>query len=75
MRLSRTKKDVNCLECIIKELIYDGAFTKIMVDVNGLEIKSMIIGTNWHYKKDDIAYVWWKPEDVTILGMELHEKE
>ncbi len=75
IRLSRTKKDVNCLECVIKELIYDGAFTKVIVDVEGLTIKTMITGTNWHYKKDDTAYIWWKMEDVTILGREINEKE
>ena len=35
----------------------------------------MLIGTNRFYKKGDTAYIWWKKEDVTILGRELDEKE
>lgn len=75
VRLSRTEKNINCLKCVIDELIYDGAFTKIMVKVNNLTIKTLLTGTNRYYKKGDTAYIWWKMEDVTILGRELNEKE
>jgi spermidine/putrescine transport system ATP-binding protein len=75
VRLSRTKKNINCLECVIEDLIYDGAFTKVTVKVGELTIKSMLVGTNRYYKKGDNAYIWWKMEDVTILGRELDEKE
>ena len=75
IRLSKTEKKENCLECIIEDLIYDGAFTKVMVSVDKLIIKTMLVGTNRHYKKGDKAYIWWKKEDVTILGRELDEKE
>ena len=59
----------------IEDLIYDGSFTKVMVSVDKLIIKTMLVGTNRHYKKGDKAYIWWKKEDVTILGRELDEKE
>ena len=75
VRLSRTEKNINCLKCVIDELIYDGAFTKIMVKVDSLTIKTLLTGTNRYYKKGDTAYIWWKMEDVTILGRELNEKE
>lgn len=75
VRLSKTEKKENCLECVIDDLIYDGAFTKINVKVDKLIIKTMLTGTNRHYKKGDTAYIWWKMEDVTILGRELDEKE
>jgi len=68
-------KKENCLECVIDDLIYDGAFTKINVKVDKLTIKTMLTGSNRHYKKGDTAYIWWKMEDVTILGRELDEKE
>lgn len=75
IRLSKTEKKENCLECIIEELIYDGAFTKVIVSVGKLVVKTMLIGTNRYYKKGDKAYIWWKKEDVTILGRETNEKE
>ena len=75
IRLSRTEKKENCLECVIEDLIYDGAFTKVIVKVDNINIKSMLIGTNKYYKKGDTAYIWWKKEDVTILGRELDEKK
>ena len=75
IRLSRTEKKENCLECVIEDLIYDGAFTKVIVKVDNTIIKSMLIGTNRYYKKGDTAYIWWKKEDVTILGRELDEKK
>lgn len=75
IRLTKTEKDVNCLKGEIIDLIYDGAFTKVSVKVDNVTIKTMIIGTNKYYKKGDEAYIWWKMEDVTILGSEPNEKE
>ena len=75
VRLAKTKKDINCLECVIEDLIYDGAFTKVTVKVDNISIKTILMGTNRHYKKGDTAYIWWKMEDVTILGSNLDEKE
>ena len=75
IRLAKTPKKINCLECVIDDLIYDGAFTKVTVKVDKLTIKTMLTGTNRHYSKGDTAYIWWKMEDVTILGSEIDEKE
>lgn len=75
IKLSKTGKKVNCLEGVIQDLIYDGAFTKVSVKVNNKIIKTIITGTNKLYSIGDSVYIWWKREDVTILGRELNEKE
>ena len=74
-RLSKTEKKENCLKGVIQDLIYDGAFTKVIVKVDNKIIKTIITGTNKYYHKEDEVYIWWKMEDVTILGRELDEKE
>jgi spermidine/putrescine transport system ATP-binding protein len=75
MRLSKTEKKVNCLEGVIQDLIYDGAFTKVLVKIDNKIVNTIITGTNRHYNRGDNVYVWWKMEDVTILGSEQNEKE
>lgn len=75
IKLSKTERKTNCLEGVIKDLIYDGAITKVMVNVDGKIINTILIGTNKLYSKGDTVYIYWKMEDVTILGSEPNEKE
>ena len=62
----------NCLEVKVKDTIYNGDFTRLIVGYNRKEIK-INVDTKEEYKKGDIVYISFEQDFVTVLG-EIHEK-
>lgn len=67
IKLSKGKTNVNTLKGVIKEQIYDGAFTKLLIDVEGNIIKAVISGNDRLYNIDDIVYLYWTIEDAFVI--------
>ena len=74
MQISLKETKINCLEGIIEEQIYDGAFTKILVKVNKDILKVIISGNDKLYNNGDKVYLSWAIEDAIILRKMKDEK-
>ena len=55
-------------------MIYDGAFTKILIRVGRKTVKVLISGNDKLYNKGDNIFLYWTIEDSIILGKENNEK-
>ena len=56
------------LKAKIYEQVYDGAFTKILMHVDGNIVKSIISGNDKLYNRGDEVYIYWDIEDAIVLG-------
>lgn len=70
VKISTLPKRVNVLKGKIYEQIYDGSFTKILIKVGDVIIKSIISGNDKLYKRGDEVYIYWDIEDAIVLGDE-----
>ena len=68
VKISKTVKKGNCLKAKIYEQVYDGAFTKILMHVDGNIVKSIISGNDKLYNRGDEVYIYWDIEDAIVLG-------
>lgn len=66
IKITKTKKD-NCLEAEVKEIIYDGATTKINLKSKSYTIKALIMGNDNKFNVGDSVYLSWDDEDALIL--------
>lgn len=57
----------NSLEVKVKDSIYNGDFTRLIVSYNRKEIK-INIDTDLDYKKGDILYINFEQDFITVLG-------
>ena len=57
----------NCLSGVIKEQIYDGAYTNILVKVGKKIIKTMFMGNDKIYSKKQEVFLTWDIEDAIVL--------
>ena len=75
VKISKTPVKPNCISGKIDELVYDGAFTKILIKKEKDIIKSIISGNDKLYKRGDEIYIYWDIEDAIILGSETDGKQ
>ena len=68
VKISKSVKKGNCLKAKIYEQVYDGAFTKILMHVDGNIVKSIISGNDKLYNRGDEVYIYWDIEDAIVLG-------
>ena len=68
MKITRSERKVNCLEGIIQEQVYDGACTKILVEVDNKIIKVLISGNDKLYQRKEQVFLYWTVEDAIVLG-------
>ena len=68
IKLIKESKNEKNLCGIIKEQIYDGAFTKFIIHVDELVIKALFIGNDKTFKVGDIVYLKWQVEDAISVG-------
>ena len=64
----------NCLSGVIKEQIYDGAYTNILVKDGKKIIKTMFMGNDKIYSKKQEVFLTWDIEDAIVLLGENDEK-
>lgn len=57
----------NCLSGIIKEQIYDGAYTTILIKSGKKLIKAMFMGNDKIYHKTQEVFLTWDVEDAIVL--------
>lgn len=64
--ISKKQKE-NAIKGIVKELIYDGATTKIIVKSENDKIKVLVKGNDNEFSKNDEVYLSWKTSDAIVL--------
>ena len=74
IKLGVKKVKENCLFGVIKEQIYDGAYTNILVKVGKKVIKTMFMGNDKIYSKKQEVFLTWDIEDAIVLLGENDEK-
>ena len=74
VKISKVEKKINCLNGKIYEMIYDGAFTKILIRSNRKTIKAIVSGNDRLYNIGDEIYFYWTTDDAIVLGSEPDEK-
>ncbi len=75
MKLTNTKRDMNCLKGIIENMVYDGYITKVFVNVDNVSYEVIIKGNNKDYKEKDEVYIYWTLEDGIIIGVKNEKKK
>lgn len=68
IKISKTEKKENCFPGKITELIYDGAFTKLLIKSDKKTIKALLSGNDKLYNIGDEIYLYWTIEDAIIIG-------
>ena len=63
----KTEKKENCFPGKITELIYDGAFTKLLIKSDKKIIKALLSGNDKLYNIGDEIYLYWTIEDAIII--------
>lgn len=74
IKISDKLKKVNSMNGVIEELIYDGASTKMIVDVENEMVKVVVFGNDRKYKKKEILHFYWDIEDMVVFGCEDDER-
>jgi len=68
VKISKKEKKNGCLKAKIYEQVYDGAFTKILMNVGDNIVKAIISGNDKLYNRGDEVYIYWDIEDAIVLG-------
>ena len=68
IKLIKERKKKKNLCGVIKEQIYDGAFTKFIINIDKLVIKALFIGNDKTFKVGDNVYLKWQVEDAIVVG-------
>ncbi len=68
IKLIKESKTEKNLCGVIKEQIYDGAFTKFIINIDKLVIKALFIGNDKTFKVGDNVYLKWQVEDAIVVG-------
>lgn len=74
IKISKTKKDINCFKGKVNEQIYDGAFMKNLIDVDGKIVKVVTSGNDRLFNIGDDVYIYWTIEDAIVLESEKNVK-
>ena len=74
IKISNMLKKVNAVEGVVKELIYDGSSTKMIVDVGNMLIKVVYFGNDVRYSRNDRLNLYWDIEDMVVFGRDVDEK-
>lgn len=73
IKISDKLKKLNSMNGVIEELIYDGASTKMIVDVENEMIKVVVFGNDKRYKRKEILHFYWDIEDMVVFGCDENE--
>ena len=74
VKISKTKKNVNCFKGKVSEQIYDGAFMKNLIDVDGKIVKAVTSGNDKLFNIGDDVYIYWTIEDAIVLESDKNVK-
>ena len=74
VKISKTKKNVNCFRGKVSEQIYDGAFMKNLIDVDGKIVKAVTSGNDKLFNIGDDVYIYWTIEDAIVLESDKNVK-
>jgi len=74
IKISNKLRKYNSMNGVIEELIYDGASTKMIVDVENELVSVVVFGNDKRYKRKEILQFYWDIEDMVVFGCETNEE-
>lgn len=68
IKLSKTPKDENSIKGIVRDEIYDGSFTKLLIEAENHIIKQLTMGNDRPFKENDEVYMHYQVGDAIVIG-------
>ncbi|MGM9878051.1 MAG: ABC transporter ATP-binding protein [Bacilli bacterium] len=75
IKLSKTERKMNCIKGVIKDEIYDGSVTKLIIKTENETIKQLTIGNDRPFRENDEVFMYWTLDDCVIMGSAKDEKK